>query len=275
MWRFNERKDEGTDSEMTCRPNSIHISKVHGIVRVRLVWHCRRRSRFLVSGPRNAAKSALPRRRSTASRQSYISIPSEEITIIRTHVPLFRFLIFGQAQVPRAPIPHPVLHQNTHGIDDAARRTQTDKPKTDAVPRLEEFRLVLRQEGVCGDDTSDVAETDLPRRTHRAAVMPAEVHGEPADDDGHGRVDAHGDEEESGVFEVVVRVHGDEDAETGDGDEYGEQGEGETMLELVAEEGDHHGEDEGGGPGRDGMELCLDWAVAIAGRGRLTFRVLV
>lgn len=101
--------------------------------------------------------------------------------------------------------------------------------------------------------------------------MPAEVHGEPADDDGHGRVDAHGDEEEGCVFEVVVRVHGDEDAEAGDGDEDGEQGEGEPVLELVTEVGDHHGEDEGGGPGRDGMELRLDGTVAVAGREMLDF----
>lgn len=94
-------------------------------------------------------------------------------------------------------------------------------------------------------------------------MVAPEVHGEPADDDRHSAVDTHGDAEEGPVFEFVVRVHGDEDTEAGDGDADGNEGEGETVFELVAEEGYDHREGEGCGPGRDGVQLRLDGGVAV------------
>lgn len=84
-----------------------------------------------------------------------------------------------------------------------------------------------------------------------------------ADDDGHGAVGAHGDEEEGRVLEVVVGVLSEEDGEAGDGDGDGEEGEEEAVAEAVGGEGDEHGEGEGGGPGGDGVELRLDGGVAV------------
>ena len=61
---------------------------------------------------------------------------------------------------------------------------------------------------------------------------------------------------------VVVDVH--EDGEAGDGNADVEHGEEEAMAEAVGQEGGEHAPAEGGGPGRDGMELGLDGAVAVA-----------
>lgn len=44
-----------------------------------------------------------------------------------------------------------------------------------------------------------------------------------------------------------------EDAETGDGEGDGDQGEHETVFEFIAEVSDDHGAGEGGGPGRDAV----------------------
>ena len=88
--------------------------------------------------------------------------------------------------------------------------------------------------------------------------MAAEIHVEPADDDGHSAVDAHGHHEEGAVLEFVVVVDVNEDGETGNGKADGEYGEGEAVSEFIAEVGDDHGEGEAGGPWRYAVELCLD-----------------
>lgn len=95
-------------------------------------------------------------------------------------------------------------------------------------------------------------------------MVAAEVHGEPADDDGHGRVDAHGDEEEGRVLQAAVVVHGDEDAEAGDGEADGPHGEGEAVLQLVAEVRHDHGEGEGRRPRRHRVQLRADGRVPVA-----------
>lgn len=94
-------------------------------------------------------------------------------------------------------------------------------------------------------------------------MVAAQVHVEPADDDRHGAVGAHGDEEQGGVLDVPVGVHVQEDGEPGGGHGDGDQGEGEAVLGFVRGEGDHHGEDEGAGPGGDAVELGADRGVAV------------
>lgn len=206
----------------------------------------------------------MPYRRITHSSYLVNTRPlSQQIPIIRTQIPLFRLLILRQPQIPRRLVPHPVLPKDTRRIQDAARRGQTDERDTDTVPGVEEVELVAREEGVGGYDPPDIAKPNLPRRAHRAAVVPAEVHGEPADYDRHGRVHAHGDEEERRVLETGVVVHGDEDAETGDGEADWQERERETVLKFVAEVGDDHGEGEGGRPRRDRVELRADRGIAV------------
>ena len=94
-------------------------------------------------------------------------------------------------------------------------------------------------------------------------MVAAEVEIEPADYDRESGVGAHGDEEEGAVFEVRARVGGEEDSESGDGHCYGNQREHEAMFEPVGEKCDDEREDEGSGPGRDGVELCADLSVAV------------
>ena len=107
----------------------------------------------------------------------------QQITIIRTQIPLLRLLKLRQPQIRPRLIPIPILQQHTHRIDATRRRAQTRKADADGIPLLVPGR-VLGQERVRGDDAANVAETDLPCRPDGAAVVPSEVQVEPADDDG-------------------------------------------------------------------------------------------
>jgi len=89
-------------------------------------------------------------------------------------------------------------------------------------------------------------------------MVPAQIHVEPADDDGHGRVRTHGHEEEPRVLNAPVVVHRDQDAETGDGYGDGDQREDEAVPCVVGAETDDHGEGEGARPRRYAVELRLD-----------------
>lgn len=94
-------------------------------------------------------------------------------------------------------------------------------------------------------------------------MVAAQVHVEPADDDGHGAVRAHADEEERRVLDVRAIMDGEEDGEARDGDADGPQGVGEAVAGEVAADGDEHREGEGGGPGRHAVQLGLDGAVVV------------
>lgn len=94
-------------------------------------------------------------------------------------------------------------------------------------------------------------------------MVAAEVHVEPADDDGHGAVGAHGDEEEREVFDVRLGVDVEEDGEAGDGEGDGDEGEEEAVFGFVGEVGDYHGEGEGACPGGHAVELGPDLGVAV------------
>lgn len=74
--------------------------------------------------------------------------------------------------------------------------------------------------------------------------MPTEVHGEPADDDGHGAETAHGDEEERSIFEAVVVVNGKEDGEASDSDGNRDDCEEETVFRFVGDVRNKHCEGE-------------------------------
>ena len=186
----------------------------------------------------------------------------QQITVIRTQIPLLRLFKLRQPEIRPRLIPIPVLQQHARRIGAAGRRAQTREADADGIPLLVAGR-VLGQERVRGDDAANVAEADLPGRPDGSAVVAAEVEVEPADDDGQGGVGAHGDEEEGGVFEVRPRVDGEEDGEAGDGHGDGDQGEEEAVLELVGEVGDDEGEDEGTCPWGDAVELSADLRVAV------------
>ena len=88
------------------------------------------------------------------------------------------------------------------------------------------------------------------------------VHEVPADDDGAGGEAAHGDEADAQVLDVEVVMDGQEDGETGRGDEETEEDEGEAEAEAVGEVGEDEAEAQGSGGGGDGVELGLDSRVA-------------
>ena len=94
-------------------------------------------------------------------------------------------------------------------------------------------------------------------------MVAAEVEIEPADYYRECGVGAHSDEEECAVFEVWARVGGEEDSKASDRHCYGNQGEHEAVFEPVGEKCDDERENEGSGPGRDGVKLCADLSVAV------------
>jgi len=118
-------------------------------------------------------------------------------------------------------------------------------------------------EGVGSNDASNVSEAHLPCGANCAAMVAAQIHVEPADDYRHGGVGAHGDEEETRVFNVLVVVHRKHDCEARDSYRNGDDSKGESMLREVRASGYDHCECKGTGPRWDRVKLCLDWRVAV------------
>jgi hypothetical protein len=87
---------------------------------------------------------------------------------------------------------------------------------------------------------------------------------EPAYDNWHGGVTAHGYEEQSCVLQRTVIVYRDQDGEADDCDADGKDSITESMACFVGEIGEDHCKGEGGGPGGYTVELCLDFTVAVA-----------
>ena len=150
-----------------------------------------------------------------------------------------------------------VLRPDSYEINDAADSTETNERDANAVPRF------VPREGVRGDDTADVSEPNLPRRADGATVMAAKVQVKPADDDWHGAVSAHGDQEQGRVLYVPMRVHGQKDGKTADGDKDWDQSESEAVLDSIREVGDYHGENECARPWWHTVELRADLRVIV------------
>ena len=94
-------------------------------------------------------------------------------------------------------------------------------------------------------------------------MVAAQVEIEPADYYREGGVGAHGDEEEGAILEVWARVGSEEYGKSGNRHRYGNQCKHEAMFEPIREERDDEREDEGGGPGRDRVQLRADLRVAV------------
>lgn len=86
-------------------------------------------------------------------------------------------------------------------------------------------------------------------------MVPSQVHIEPADDDRHRGVRPHDHEEECPILKGEVVVDCEEDAKAGNGDADWEDCEEEAVAREVGKYGDKHGEAEGDGPWRNGVEL--------------------
>lgn len=163
---------------------------------------------------------------------------------------------------PKPPPKRSVPPPHRRKIRRRAHGPETKEAQEQSVSRPILWR-VFRQKRKGGDDPANVPEANLPGRADAASVVTAQVHGEPADDDGHGGVGAHGHQEEGGVFGVGGVVDAEEDGDAGDGEADGSENEEEAVAEFVRGEGDEEGEHEGGGYGGDGVQLGLDGGVAV------------
>jgi hypothetical protein len=95
-------------------------------------------------------------------------------------------------------------------------------------------------------------------------VVAPEVHIEPAHNDGHSCIRAHGYEKKRGVLQGAVVVHRDEYCEASDADADREYGEKEAVFQTIRKPRNQHAKPKGCGPGRHAVELCLDGTVAVA-----------
>lgn len=185
----------------------------------------------------------------------------QQISVRRRIITKLSLFLLRQLLLRRIPIPLLILGKHHDAIRDARDDGQDRKGDGDGITRNKLGRILL-EEGKHGDDATNVAESDLPRASDRSPSVTAEVHVEPAHDDGHGRVRAHGDEEERRVLHLGVVVHAKQDGEARDGNEDGKDGKRRAVSDLVRDEGDHHGEAECDGPRGNTVKLCLHRAVA-------------
>lgn len=100
-------------------------------------------------------------------------------------------------------VPLSILRPARKAIDDTRNDAQNRESDADRVA-CHILWCIFLEESKDGDDTADVAETNLPCRSDRAAMVASEIHVEPADDNGHGGICAHGDEEESRCRESLA-----------------------------------------------------------------------
>lgn len=67
------------------------------------------------------------------------------------------------------------------------------------------------------NDTANVAKGNLVGGADGAAVVAAEIHVEPAHNDGHSRVGTASDEEEGAIFDVRVGMDAEQHGKAGNG----------------------------------------------------------
>lgn len=157
----------------------------------------------------------------------------QEVAVVWRQVTELRLFFLRQlALVAAFSAPIPVGFPAGKEVDDTGDDGYDGKGQRDAETR-DEPRPVPFLVYKDGNDAAQVAKADLPSAADGTPMMAAEVHVEPADNDGHGRVGTHGNEEEGGVLEISVLARGNEDGEAGDGDADGKYGKEKTMLELV------------------------------------------
>lgn len=208
----------------------------------------------------------------------------QEVTVIWREITQLGLLRLGELTLPSVLVALSVLPATSDVVDNTRGCRQTDECNGDGVSFPVEGLGVTLQEDEGRDDTSNVAEGNLPGGTDGAAVVTSQVHVEPAYHHGHRGVAAHCDEEESlgrllvrkfvcggvkgstyHVLNANVVVDVEECSETGQGDTDWDQREGEAVTQLIGEPGDNHRQGERADPWWDGAELSLDWRVAKSG----------
>ncbi len=148
-------------------------------------------------------------------------------------------------------------------VQAATQRTQANEANADAIAHVVERLRGRSRERVCRDDTSNIAETNLPGGAYCPSVMATQVHGEPAYDDGHSRVCAGSYHEESAILEVMVMMLCDQDRKAGDRNADWNHCEEEAMPESIREKSNKHAEAKRSSPRRDRVQLGLDIAISI------------
>ena len=97
---------------------------------------------------------------------------SQHVAIVGAHISQLRLLILANPHIVSR-VPVPVLHETRQKVQDTACGTQADERQADAVPHVVEVRSIALLEGICRDDSPNVAEADLPSRSDRSSMVAA------------------------------------------------------------------------------------------------------
>lgn len=198
-----------------------------------------------------------------------MGVKSKHVAIVWVQITHMLLLLLGNVGTLIGVIPPPVFQHETDKVDDVGEEGETDEANADGITGCES--AAFRQEGERSDETAEVTKPDLPASSNGTAQVSSHygyssstlddrndggcrltVAVEPADDDGHGGVDAGSSQKEGTVFDAVVVLDAEERRESSEGDEQREKDEEESVFQEIGERGDDHSEDEGANIGWDG-----------------------
>ena len=155
-------------------------------------------------------------------------------------IPQILLLLFSQplkSVVPTTLLPKTVLRDQERKERDATEATEPNETQAEPEAEVISGRLILEVD-VRGDDTTDVADTDLHGRTDAALVVTAKLVGKPGKNDGLGDVAATGDGEDGEIacaYRDVVHVQQDGVADCGEA--AANDRESETVFQGVSKDG--------------------------------------
>lgn len=153
---------------------------------------------------------------------------------------IFLFILGDRSRINRSAVTFLVFKPQGCHVERACQTGETNERETDDIPGSEIGDAILYDKRIRSDNSTDIAEANLPCGSHAASMMPTQIHGEPAYNDGHGAVTATGEHEKSAVLRAIVAMDCQEHDKSDNGDRHGNQGENEPVSQSVRTEGDYH-----------------------------------
>lgn len=191
-----------------------------------------------------------------------VSAVLQQVTVIRSQVA--QIILFGKSHVLRdlggQGVSLLVVRMARIAVDDSCNYGQTAPGQAHTVTG-DILRLVLFEKDVNRNNATQVAESNLPCTTDGASEVASEVHIEPADNDWHGRVSAHGDEEQPCILHVAMVMYTNFNGKSSDCNSNRKHDKEKPVAETVANGRHSHGKGKGDSPRGNTAQLGLDVAV--------------
>jgi hypothetical protein len=153
---------------------------------------------------------------------------------------IFLFILGNRSRVNSGAVTFLVLEPQGHHVECACQTGEANEREADDIPGSEICDAILYNERISSDDSTNIAEANLPCGSYAASMMATQVHGEPAYNDRHGAVTATGDQEKSAKLRTGTVMDCHEHGESGNSDRHWNQGKNESVSQPVRTEGDYH-----------------------------------